>query len=369
MTLRLPPVFSMKVTAAVACPRKSCGAKFGAMRSMPSDQSRRAVDGVDAALRRRAVAGAAPGGHFHLQAPALPAADLQVRRLPQHHKIRAQPFLLDQDAQRQALARLLLRDADDVQRAGQRRPASISALRAVHHGRQRALHVARARARRSPRQSISPPNGSRAQADRSPTPTVSMWPSYSSLGRPSGFRCARPRCPRGRCALRRSPAAHLLGDAMGHVPFVVREAGRADQVLQKSGQCRSWLLSTESIHGDCAPCLKLGWTRWTTNAELRQSDAVHDGCLVRAVAEQHARDRCARMIIVSSTRRPVLDVVDVQQDHLVEGQLAAAADLPQPGQCRAQISRRLRCHSWYCSTSLGSGGRGPTRLISPRSTL
>src|SRR5579872_331937 len=32
-------------------------------------------------------------------------------------------------------------------------------------------------------------------------------------------------------------------------------------------------------------------------------------------------------------------------------------------------SSRRRCHSSYCSTSWRSGGRGPTRLMSPRSTL
>ena len=32
-------------------------------------------------------------------------------------------------------------------------------------------------------------------------------------------------------------------------------------------------------------------------------------------------------------------------------------------------STRRRCHGWYCSTSKGSGGRGPTSDMSPRSTF
>ena len=81
-----------------------------------------------------------------------------------------------------------------------------------------------------------------------------------------------------------------------------------------------------------------------------------------------ARGVASRILMsVQSEQRP--GVAQVEAHHLVERRAAAARDLPEPGDARLGLEHAAQCQGWYCSTSYGSGGRGPTSDMSPRSTF
>ena len=68
--------------------------------------------------------------------------------------------------------------------------------------------------------------------------------------------------------------------------------------------------------------------------------------------------------------RPAGDVLVVEPDHLLERDVRAPGDLPRPGEAGAQIgAARLPATRVSVSASAITSGRGPTRLMSPLSTL
>src|SRR5690606_35503044 len=68
-----------------------------------------------------------------------------------------------------------------------------------------------------------------------------------------------------------------------------------------------------------------GTTRWNGGADR--------SALVRPAAEEDGGDGAEDQLDVEPGR-PVLGVVEIQLHHLVEGEVTAAVDLPQPGQAR-----------------------------------